>query len=223
MKTNFVLGGFVIAAVSMSTLGLTGCSGGGVGFIGGDGGSATTRTAESSCDVVITWLQSCKMTLDKAKCVKGASAYSQKQLEGAEQCTHRSDCDKAAFGVCMDAVEASEPAASPASGSSGTTSKDAGARTTNDPTSGGADAGTSTGGSNGGTGTCQSCITTECAPEIQTCQGSAPCSALASCISAANGDKTKQQACATQNSGGVAAYNAIITCGESACTAACSQ
>lgn len=223
MKTNFVLGGFGVVLVSLSAL--AGCSGSSVSIMGGDGGS-TTRTAESSCDVVISWLQSCNMTLDKAKCVKGASAYSQKQLEGAEQCTHRSDCDKQAFGKCMDQVEASEPAATSTTATSA--SKDAGTRPTNDPTGGSADAGSGSGSGNGGTSggssaACQSCIVSKCATQIQACQANASCTALASCISAANGDSAEQQTCMSQNSAGTAPYNAIITCGESACASACTQ
>ena len=221
MNKHFALGSIGLGVVT-TMLALTGCSGSSVSIIGGDGGSST-RTAESSCDVVISWLNSCNLTLDKAKCVKGASAYSQSQLAAAEQCTHRTDCDKKAFGVCMDQVEASEPTTTSTSGSSASSaSKDAGA--TSPPLLGdGTDAGSGKTGSGGNATSCQSCITTNCATEIQTCQANAACAALATCISAANGDAAKQQACMSQHSAGTSSYNAIITCGQAECLAACSS
>lgn len=201
--------------VSLASLAIVACSGGGGGSFGmSDGG---TRTAESSCDVVIKWLNSCKLSIDRAACVKEASSYSANQLAASEACVNRNDCDKAAFQKCMEQVIASEPPASPTKSSdTNTTSNDAGVRgkTTPPPE-------TDPSPSTGSDAACKSCMTSKCATQTQGCQASTVCKSLANCLAQAGTDPQQKEQCETDFSGGVSPYEAVLQCAQKSCATEC--
>ena len=216
MKKNTSSRVATLLGVSLASIAIVACSGGGGGSFGmSDGG---TRTAESSCDVVIKWLNSCKLSIDRATCVKEASSYSANQLAASEACVNRNDCDKAAFQKCMEQVVASEPAASPTKSSNpNTTANDAGVRGSTTPPETDPSPGTGTGSDTAR----KSCMTSKCATQTQGCQASTECKSLANCLAQAGTDPQQKDQCETDFGGGVSPYNAVLQCAQKSCATEC--
>lgn len=69
---------------------------------------------------------------------------------------------------------------------------------------------------------CNTCFETQCCDKGKKCADNSTCVALVQCLNACNdNDQTCYNACGTNNSGGVADYNAMIDCMSGPCAGSC--